>query len=312
MADLTLIDIAKTMPPSKERSVIFTYADNTHVTRTIPIEMAPTGVKSWSIENDLPYTTSATGTRTIGGEYTATKTNVQPFNANIKAYGGRVQYDRLLMRINPGEKVKQQKSQVKAKSRIFTKDVFEGTGGQYLQGIKGMIDTYDIFKSQIRYAGDGTGNASTGGTLTQDDLDTILSRHNVNENTYIYCTRTVGLRIGKMSRGSGGGTAFDSQAIRYAPERFGVYPGAYNGIPVIPLVDGKGEDILSTTSSISNVYIVTYGSEENFTAFHVHAPEIVQMQGVSVVEAFDYEWPVGTAAQSKRCISMIKYVAETM
>jgi len=312
MADINLIDVAKSMPKGKERSAVYTYADATHVTARMPMEMSGP-VKSWKIVNDLPYTTTATATRSIYGEFTATKALEQPFNSNEKLYGGRVQYDRYLKRINPASTVaSQQKSQVKGFAHQFTKDVFEGAGGVGIYGIQYMIDNIDIYKSQIRYAGDETGNASTGGTLTQNDLDVALSIHNkIPGSTYIYCTRTVDLRIKVMSRGAGGAAAFDSQALRYNMSEFGKWSHMYDDVPVVPLVDGKGDDLLSTTSSISNLYIVTYG-EENFTGFNSKGPEVINMNGVSVTEAFDFEHTVGTAAMSKRCITMIKYVAESL
>jgi hypothetical protein len=307
MADLTLSDIAKTMPDDQSQGVIWTYALANHVTQKIPIENKPTGRKSWKVRNDLAYTTSATATRALGGEYTASKTPVQPFEANVKIYGGRVQYDRALEKLNPGEKEEQKYGQTVAQAHQFAKDVFEGTGGQYLWGITSQLDTIPFFSGQTIYAG----TTSTPAVLTMDMLDDALSRHNVIPGqTYIYCNRQPSNRIKKLARGQGGSTAFDTQNINYSPAEFGTFAGMYDNIPVVKLVDGKGTDLLSNTDgggTATTLYIVTYGPE-NFTAFQTGNPEVIDMEGVSTTVAFDLEWLVGTAAQSKRCITQIKYV----
>lgn len=307
MADLTLIDIAKTMAESPEAGAIWTYALANHVTQRIPIESQPTGIKSWGIRHDHPYTTSANATRAIGGEYTASKTPMQIFKSNYKIYGARVQYDRILAVQNPQEIKEQEYGQTVARANIFAKDVFEGTGGQYLVGIQKMLNSYKIFSGQTVYMG----TSSTPAVLTMDALDDAISRHNnIPGQTYIYLNRKPMNRVHKMARGQGGSTAFETQNINYSPSEFGTFAGTYNGIPLVPMVDGKGDDMLSNTEgggTATTVYIVTYGSE-NFTAFQMAPPKVIGMAGVSSIVAFDIEWPVGTAAQSKRCITQIKYV----
>ena len=308
MADLTLTDIAKTMPESKEQGVIWTYALTNHVTQRIPIEETIAGEKKWKIRHDLAYTTGATATRVLGGNYTASKTPIQPFVANVKIYGGQVAFDRALNVLNPGEKKEQEHGQTVAQGHQFSKDVFEGSGGQELVGIQSMLDSYSVFEGQTVYAG----TTSVPAVLTMDMLTEAISLHNVIPGqTYIYCNRKPGNMIEKLARGTNGSTAFEAQNLNYSPEEFGTFAGMYNRVPVIQLVDGKGTDMLSNTAGTAGtgttVYIVTYGPE-NFTAFQKNNPRIIDMAGVSAVEAFDLEWLVGTAAQSKRCITQIKYV----
>ena len=307
MADLTLMDVWKNMKDSPEKGAIWTYALENHVTRNIPTPTEPTGVMSWSIFHDHPYSTSAAGTRGIGDEFTATKTPVQPFKSNFKIYGGRVQQDRILKLLAPGETSIQKGGQLRAAANIFMKDVFEGAGGKYIYGIQGYIDTVPLFANQVVYAG----TISTPGLLTQDILDEAVALHNVQPGrTFMYMNNAPLRRVHKISRGMGGTTAFEGQAIRYAPGEFGQNVAYYGDIQLVGTVDGKGTDILSNTAGDgvgTTVYIVTYG-EENFTAFQLKDIYTVGMQGVSVTEAFDLEWPVGTAARSQKCITMIKYV----
>lgn len=308
MADLTLSDFVKTLPDGKQRTVINTYAMETHVTQMLPMADAPTGTFSYDINHDLPYQdSSASATRVMNGNFTSTKAGVQKFEINNKVYGGKIAYDRAAAKINKAEVVRQQRLQVMAKARQFTKDVFEGTGGEYLRGIKNIIDTVDVYKPQIVYVG----GPSVGSALTEDKLDEALSLHNIiMGSTYIYCTRKVNLRAKKMSRGTGSTSAYSAYNLNYRPEEFGRFNGAYADVPIVPLIDGKGDDILSTTSDICNVYIVTYG-DENFTGFQVSSPDTYNLEGTSAVREWDLEHLVGTAPQSQKCITMLKYVANS-
>lgn len=309
MANLTLLEISKEMSgdDKKTKGAVWTYALETHVTQSLPIANEPSGVMKWDIKHDLAYTGSANGTRPIEGEYTPTYSPTQPFDSNFKIYGGRVQQDRVLKLIDSSRNASEKSGQIRAHAQLFTKDVFEGTGGQYLYGIKGYLDNYSLFSGQTTDAG----SLSTGGLITQDLLDEVLSHHNIQAgNTVMYMNNAPYLRIQKISRGMGGTTAFEGQAIRYDKDQFGNPVQFYNNVQIVPLVDGKGNDMLSNTEgdgSSTTIYIVTYG-EENFTGFQVAPMYIVDMKGVSVVEAFDVEWVVGTAAKSKKCISRLRYV----
>jgi hypothetical protein len=305
---MTLSDFVKTLPEGKERTVINTYAQTTHVTMMLPMVPTPRGIFEYDVDHDLPYEDSSDdATRVLNGEFTATKSSLQPFAVNYKVYGGKIAFDRAAAAVNPGELIRQQRKQVQAKARQFTKDVFEGTGGRYLRGIKNYINTEDVYKPQIIYLG----TPSTGSALTEDKLDEAISIHNVGISTYFYCTRKVGLRVKKMSRGTGSTNAYSAYNINYRPEEFGTFAGAYDGIPIVPLIDGKGNDILSTTSDICTAYLVTYGADENFTGFQVKPVETHDLEGTSAVKEWDIEHLVGTAPQAPKSITMLQYVANS-
>lgn len=306
MANLTLTDFVKTLPEGKSRTVINTYAMTTHVTMMLPMVPTPSGIFKYTVDHDLPYEDTS-ASRKLNEEFVATKSNVQPFAINYKVYGGKIAYDRAAAAVNKGELVTQQRKQVQAKARQFTKDVFEATGGEDLNGIKNIINTDDIYKPQVVYLG----SPSTGSALTEDKLDEAISIHNVNLNTYLYVTRKVGLRVKKMSRGTGSTNAYSAYNINYRPEEFGTFTGAYDGIPIVPLVDGKGNDILDTTSDICTVYLVTYGADENFTGFEVKPMETHDLEGTSVIKEWDLEHLVGTAPQAPKSITMLQYVANS-
>lgn len=101
--NVSLLDVAKNMPESREAAVILTYATSSHPLMAMPIESQPTGVKKWKIVNDLAYSTSATAYRNLDAEYTASKTPTQPMAANVKIAGGRVKLDRVLKTMSPGD-----------------------------------------------------------------------------------------------------------------------------------------------------------------------------------------------------------------
>lgn len=308
MANLTLSDFVKTLPEGKTRTVINTYAMTTHVTMMMPMVTEPSGIFKYTVDHDLPHEDSSDdATRVLNGEFTATKASEQPFAINFKLYGGKIAFDRAAAAVNPGELVRQQRKQVQAKARQFTKDVFEGAGARYIRGIENIINTEDIYKPQIVYLG----SASVGVALTEDKLDEAISLHNVGPTTYFYCPRKVGLRVKKMSRGTGSSSAYSAYNINYRPEEFGTFAGAYDGIPIVPLVDGKGNDILSTTSDICNAYLVTYGADENFTGFQVKPMETHDLEGTSVVREWDLEHMVGTAPQAPKSITMLRYVSNS-
>ena len=306
--NVSLLDAAKNMPPSRERGIIMTYALTTHVFTSAPIETQMTGVKKWKLAADLAYSSSANAYRNIGSDFTATKTPTQPFVANVKVAGGRVQLDRVLKKLSPGDISVQRQGQISAQARQLTIDVFEGLGGSAIWGIDSWITNEEVFKNQTM----NMGTASAGGLITEDGLDELVSLVNVIPgNTFIYANDAPSRRIRKLSRGTGtfaSGTYVHN--VNYSPEQFGQFAGAYDDIPIVTMKDGKGTDMLSNTEgdgSSTTVYIVTYGPE-NYTLFQQSPMEIIDMKEISVLEAFDVEWLVNGVPQSIRSIARMRFV----
>jgi len=132
--------------------------------------------------------------------------------------------------------------------------------------------------------------------------------------TYLYMNQTPYLRLQKIARGQASTTDFLTQNINYTETDFGKFAGFYAGIPCIVLKDGAGVDMLSNTKgdgSSTTVYGVTYGPE-NFTGFEDESIKFHEMKEISVMEAFDLEWGIGTAPQSKRCVAKLQYVANSV
>ena len=306
--NVSLLDVAKNMPESREAGVILTYATSSHPLMVMPVETQSSGVKKWKLANDLPYSDSASAYRNLEAEYTATKTPVQPMAANFKIAGGRVKLDRVLKGLSPADSNIQRVGQIQAQARQLTKDIFEGAGGSFLWGITNQIASIPVYSGQSM----DCGTVSAGAVITEDKLDELISLVNVVPGqTYIYCNDAPTRRIKKLSRGQGtvaSGSYFYN--INYRPEELGTFIGMYDGIPIITLKDGKGTDLLSNAEgdgSSTTVYIVTYGPE-NFTGFQVKPMTAYELKEISVFEAFDIEWLIGTAMQSVKCAARMRYV----
>jgi len=305
---MTLLEAAKTMPRCHARDVIGTYASAYQPMMAMSLLDAPGGTYPWNIENELPYTTG--GTRNIDGSYTESRSNISPFVETFKIYGGQVKIDRAIATANPAKVPQEIASQVRARARIWTKDLFEGAGGTALRGFEDWLDNEVLFASQTV----NVGTASTGSVLLTDHLDQLLNKIKISPgNTFIYTSNTLGMRANKLSRGTNvsGDISFQN---RYSPNQWGMYNGSYGGVPIVPLVDGKGTDILSTDDGDGNssaVYAVTYGPEL-VTGFQMGMPAVLPLSDASVYNYFDLEWYVGMAPQAIKSIARLRYVAETL
>jgi hypothetical protein len=300
MADLTLLDYTKTLKPSAEQSILELYSLSSHPLMAMPIVSEPTGVCKYNMELDISYTGSDNSYREFGDEFSTFKTAVQPFVNTAKIAGSRIQSDRAAQKINPAENKRQILGQIKSLARQMTIDIFEGTGGKGLYGMSSMIGDVNLpYTGQVVDALDGV--------ITPDILDDALAKHNIiGGSTYFYMNDVPLRKVKKDSRGivSGG------YNIQYRPEENGVFAGMYDNIPIIATKDGKGINYLSVesgTPDTTSIYIVTYGVD-NFHAFHVAPAEILNLDNISVKNAFDLEWIVGTVAKNPRCITKIKNV----
>jgi len=303
---MTLIESAKTMDSPEKEAIINTYAASYHPMMKMQFLPAPAGSISWTIRNTLAYTSG--GTRLVNGSWTATRGNKSPFTETFKIYGGEIKIDRAIIATNPGIVAEEKEDQIQAKALNFTKHIFEGVGGQYLRGIKDLLDNEQIFTNQTV----DVGTASGGSMLQTDHLDQLLNVMNVEMgNTVIYCTDNIGLRSRKLARGNSasGDTGYN---LNFSPLEWGFFAGYYNGVPIIPLKDGQGTDLLSTDEgdgSSCSVYAVTFGTK-NFTGFQVQPPTVTPLNQADVYDYFDFEHYVGTAAKSIKCIGRLRYVTD--
>jgi hypothetical protein len=300
---LTLLDASKQMSDAGMRSVIETYALAFQPLTMLPMQSEPTGSHKWDLEYQLPYTSG--GARNFNADFSATKSQISPFAENVRIYGGRVQVDRAIAKLNPGKVAQEKISQIKAKARLFVSDMFKGTGGTYLRGIEDWLNNEVAFAGQTSNVGD----ASNCSTLLTDHMDKLLSMIAVVPgSTFIYTTQNVALRCRKLSRGTAisGDVPF---ATNYTPMQWGFAAGSYSGIPIIPLVDGKGADILSSDDgdSCATVFAVTFGNDM-FTGFQVSAPEVYNLGDSTSYNYFDLEHMVGTAPKAIRSIARLRYV----
>lgn len=303
---LSLLDIAKTQADGFTKSVIQTYASAYHPMSVLPLLPAVGGRHAWNVEYQLPHT--STGARNFNASFSATRMAVSPFGENVKLYGGRIQVDRAMLKISPETLGQQRLGQIKAKAYCFTKDMFEGAGGTYLRGIKYWLDNETAFAAQST----SIGTASACSALLTDHLDILLNDLAVIPGqTFIYTTNNLALRVRKLSRGNA--VANDvPYNVAYTPRDWGLALAAYNGVPVIPLVDGKGSNLLAVDDGDGEcgvVYGVTFGTEM-FTGFQQGPPELHNMTQADSYEYHELEHLVGTAPRSLRCIARLRYVTD--
>lgn len=305
---MTMLEAAKTIKNPKERGIVMTYALAYHPLTAMPIETEPTGQFRWNVDEQLPYTSG--GTRAINGSWTATRANVAPFSSTAKIYGGEVKVDRYINEVNPGRVAHEKQMQIAARAYMWTKDMFEGAGGNDLRGIKDWIDNETLFANQNQ----DLGSSSAGYRLMTDDLDKLLSMLDVVPGrTFIYCSDNIGLRCRKLQRGNQA-TGDIGYLNQHQPSQWGYFSGNYAGVPIVVLKDGKGTDLLSTTDgdgSSTVVYGVTYGPSA-FTGFQTSGPKVIPLTNNDVYNYFDMEWYVGIVPQSIRCIARLRYVKNSV
>jgi hypothetical protein len=320
MADqeVTLVEAAKLMEPSRKAGVIQTYAEAYH-----PMQVAPvinTGGKdayAWTVEDDLA---ASTVSRNVGSDFDATQGNVKPYESNVKIYGGKIKVDEFIVDHSPASIAFQEQSQIRSMARGFTVDLIEGTGGTSLRGVKDWLDNDGAFSNQTVNAGATAG----GDLLTLNMMDELVENISKN-NPHLYMREVFMRRLKAMARGLET-TAGYSQRLNYTPDQFGTWSWSYSGIPVHVLQDGKGTDLLSITeidgaasqSNTGSIYAIDWGMEAA-ALFASGAGGEIGANGVPLPKLemhgdgtnYKYErltWYVGFVPHTIRCIARIRYL----
>jgi hypothetical protein len=268
----------------------------------------------WKVEDALPYTTSATGTRAVNADFTASNGRAKSYEAKCKIYGGKIQVDRYISHNYPESVADDETLQIKALSRQLFIDIFEGTGAQYLTGL-GTYSGYTGYTGQVVNAGATT----TPVVITCDALDELISKVDVIPGrTFLYMNDAPYRKIMKDNRGGVSG-GFN---VQYTADQIGFFAGMYNNIPIIKMQDGKGADLLSITeadysggsSNSQSVYCVTWGAGacQLFSSNSAGIPGIVPKSDGSNFEYEVLEWFVGLAPRKPRSFGRLKYVKNAL
>lgn len=309
MGALTLLESAKLMEPSRKRGIIQTYAEAYQ-----PMTVAPvinTGGKAnyvWSIEDDLAHT--STGKRNLNADFTASEGNVKPYELDMKIYGGKIQVDRYIKKHSPESMAFQEASQVRSHAYEFTKDIFEGDGGTSVRGFRHWMLYDGAYTGQEVSAG-ATASGVLIDTTMMDELESHVDK--IPGRTFIYCRDVVARRLRYISKGQ----QSNEPHMTYTMNEFGSWAWAYDGIPIITMVDGKGTDILSVTeidgaasnSDTCSLYLVTWGEEmASLVSSNGGNPDVIT-EGAGTNYIYEtLEWYVNMVPHRPRCVARLKHI----
>jgi len=307
MAAITLFDVMSQMDEGPEKAVLMVYLLTSPILQHISFMTRREGVMAWKILAENPYTTASAAYRKFNEEFTTTKVKKEAFSSNVSIAGGRFSMDELLQYMSPDEAEIEYYAQLSARALRITKDILEGSDGDGIIGIKQIIDTVPLFRSQIIHAG----AIGTPTDLSLKTMNKALALHNaVPGSTYIYMSHNPYMKFMETATGN----VSTGYNIRYALDQFGQKPKDWDGYPIVVLKDGAGDDIISNKtgggSDATSVYFVTYG-EDAYSGFQVRNPTVKVTQDNSVLQSTSVEWALGAAPRNIRCITRIDEVKAT-
>jgi hypothetical protein len=318
MAYMTLLQAARLMEPSRERAIIELYASENQILAAAPV-ISTGPAHLWKVEDALPYSTSATGTRAVNGDFTASTGRTKRYEGKVKIYGGKIQVDRYIEHNYPQAVVADEVMQIKALSRQMFIDCFEGAGGQYLRSLSNWNTTDSAYTGQVVNAGATT----TPVVVTVDKVDELLSKIKIIPGrTFLYMNDYPCRKILKDTKS----TTYPGIASSYTPDSLtgmgGVYTGYGPAVPIIVTQDGKGANMLSITeddysgggANSQSIYAVTW-AEDAATLFSSNSQSIPQLLTKTDGSNFNYEvleWFLGLAPQFPRCQAQLKYVKNAL
>lgn len=314
MGAMTLLEAAKQMEPSRRAGVLQTYASAYH-----PMTVAPvinTGGKSvytWSIEDSVAHTSG--GKRNVNADFTASEGATKPFESDMKIYGGKIQVDRYIQYHSPAAVQFQEENQIRANAREFTIDLFEGSGGTSLRGFRDWL----LYESGYTGQEVSAGSTASGVVITTPMIDELESKvDRIPGKTFFYCRDMVARRLRYLSKGA----VSNEVDMQYKLGEFGMWDGAYDGIPIVTLRDGKGTDLLSvaeidgspSASDTCSLYLVTWGDDMAALASSSGAgagfpmPMITKMADGTNYNYEAIEWFVTAVPHRPRCIARVKHI----
>lgn len=302
MADVTLLELAKTKP-EQEAKVINAFA--MEYTAGALLGYAPV------VGFDYPFTVFDTlptiTPRDFNADYTSDYGSSSTYRVPWKNYGGKLSIDRALKLGNPRGAAIQEMLQLSAIAKKWNIDMFEGTGGTSLKGVKDYLA--DIWSGQLVNAGTTDG----GDALTLAMMDDLMAL--VDEPSGLFMTEAIHQRLTVLARTS------TVHNIQFGVDSFGNQVEKYAGVPIYKMKDGEtGSDILSTTelggsgstATASTMYLVSFRED----GFHGFAPN---GEGLNVTVSnpgtnFDItriEKHAGVVLEQRRAAAALRYLLNT-
>ena len=307
---LTLMEAVKQMPASRETGIIGTYAKANQAlmhASLIPSDM----YHIWKVED----TKATSAARDVNADHTASNGTVQPFSAQLKIYGGKIQVDEYIADLAASSVAFNIESQIKSLGTKTGVDLFEGAGGTSMKGIRSYLQTDAIYSSQTVESGATTVPV----IITIDMIDELLSRIDIIPGrTFLYMNQKPALLLKKLNRGNNS----SGYNVVYDPAEIGRFDYVYQGVPIMVMKDGKNADLLSITetdksggaSNSSSIYAVTWGPDmctlvgNGSLVGGVPMPKITTANAGTNYEYTRLNWYVNIAPKAIGSVARLRYV----
>ena len=257
MSEVTLLEQTKLITDPQKIQVANVFATEYAPQKLLPFERITGYHKPFTLVDTLP----TVAPRDFGVDFTSDYGKSSTYNVPWKNYGGKLEVDKSLRKGNPAGAAMQELMQIQSIAKQWATDVFQGTGGTSMTGVKTFLEQF--FPGQVLDAAAGT-HTNGGDLLTMADMDAALNLID-KEGSAIFCSQILVNRLTYLARTNASG----QQNIFWAPDSFGEQVLTYNKIPIYTMIDQyTSKDLLSVTdadyavsgaATCTRLYIVNFG-----------------------------------------------------
>jgi len=257
MADITLLEAAKSSQDAIERSVAKIIVESSPILEYLPMRTINGPAYRYHREQSL----GTVAFRGVGGTYTADAGVINPLFEPLVIMGGEVSIDNFEVEVMGNLlPIKSEKYRMKARQVgiKFSETFFEGDTA---------TDAFAFDGLRKRLAGNQKIlNASGGGAITLANLDALLDAViGDNADKVLFMSPTVRRKVTSLVRAQTG-----SSLISFTQDAFGKQQMAYAGTPIRVVrreddgssILGYDEDPGDGTADCASVYAVKFGTDQ--------------------------------------------------